>query len=378
VDTFKPKRQQRNCRIHDGLEIQLFCEECNRFGCSLCLKERHKNHLDSAKPLAEVSEKRRTEVGHMVEAAEKKLVICEKHLEGLDKIRMGMTDYPNSLQQSITAAFDGYMRKLRAWCDQQLAEASDRCSQIAKQVSAQQIDTVNAMDKLNTGIQFGKKAMSCTRSDEIIEMSGTATQQLKGAVEYTVPLISRPLVFEKGNLQLGRLRDIEENDIRVKVPDYCFMDSANQIEVSFMLYVNTIPAVKILYGSQKQRSITLYPDAVLVNDCKVTFSPRCAGKHTVEVWVGGVMCKRCDDVMVVRGAPPLASKVKPGPDWNDDRVKKSVTNGTVLKVERLEQTHPFCLDEEEGSFEVHVQWDNEQVVCYQWGNSEEYQLELDI
>jgi hypothetical protein len=378
VDTFKPKRQQRNCRIHDGLEIQLFCEECNRFGCSLCLKERHKNHLDSAKPLAEVSEKRRTEVGHMVEAAEKKLVICEKHLEGLDKIRMGMTDYPNSLQQSITAAFDGYMRKLRAWCDQQLAEASDRCSQIAKQVSAQQIDTVNAMDKLNTGIQFGKKAMSCTRSDEIIEMSGTATQQLKGAVEYTVPPISRPLVFEKGNLQLGRLRDIEENDIRVKVPEYPLMNLVNDIGIQFTLPVNTRPVVKVLYGSQKQRSITVSPDpdTTAVDACTVKFSPLCAGKHTIEVWVGGVMCRRCDDVMFVRGVPQQAAKVRPGPDWDDKQFEKSVTSGTVLKVDQLQQAH--AMDEEEGSFEVHVQWDNEQVVCYQWGNSEEYQLELDM
>ena len=89
------------------------------------------------------------------------------------------------------------------------------------------------------------------------------------------------------------------------------------------------------------------------------------------------MCLRRNDVMVVRGAPELTSKVKPGPDWHGDT---NVTTGRVLNAEELAQhPRPMCtfLDEDdEESFEVQVQWNTSEVVKYKWGNDAECEIEL--
>ena len=377
VDTLKLK-PLRKCPSHK-LEIQLFCEQCKLFACSICLKERHKTHLDDTKPLEEVSEKRLAEVKQLRENAEKSLAACDKQLEGLQEIENGLAYYPNNLEQSIVSAFDEYMQKLSTWREQILTEAREKYSKLSKTISGQYTDTTNAKIKLNAGIELAHKAVSCTNSAEIIEMSGRAIEQLKQTMETcAISPLERPLAFERGELSLGKLRDIEEGDIQVKLPDYWIVTEKNKIKVCFMLPVYTTPVIKVLYGSQKQRSLILHPSKPAVDSCTVDCIPRCAGKHSIEVWVGGVMCRRCNDVMVVHGAPDPTSKVKPGPDWHGDA---DVTTGAVLSAEQLEQCRrPFHMlkDDEDESFEVKVQWNTGEEVKYKWGNDAECEIELDL
>ena len=380
--SFTVKKQRKKCAAHD-MEIQLYCELCSQFLCSLCLKERHNTHMDSSKPLQEVRGKRLAELTQMKGAAEDRLDSCEQHLEGIREMERGLTDYPDSLEKSITTAFDEYMQQLRTWRELKLAEAREMYSDMRKMMSAQKIDTINAIVTLKTGIDVAEKASGCSNINETIEMSGRALQQLKTTLDTArMSPFQRPLVYEKGVLNLGKLRDLREGDINVKPPEYCFMNTENTIVVNFTLPVHTQPLVKVLYGSQKQRSLKLHPNTLsTVDKFNVDFYPRCAGKHSIEVWVGGVMCKRCDDVMVVRGAPAITSTVKPGPDWNGDE-NIHVTTGTVLNAEPLTELPTRAVsplddgDDEVHVFQVEVNWNNGDVIKYQWGNDDKYELEL--
>ena len=379
VDTLKPSTAHRICHVHK-LQTQLFCEQCNHFACSLCLKDRHKMHLDSAKPLEEVSKKRICEVREMQRKAEQRLDDCTKQLESLRQMHSGVEAYPKSLEMSINYIFDEYMQKLTVWREQKISEVRDVYSQMMKTIKCQQEEMDNARGNLSTGIQTAKKATSCTEDEEIIEMSGKAIEQLKTTLQAcNIELLKRPLVFEKADIRFGRLRELEDGDIRVEPPSFCFMNTPNDIKVSFTLPVHTRPEVRILYGSQKQCSVVLHPSTPIIDQCMVVFHPRVAGKHTIEVWVGGVKCKCCDDAMIVRGAPEIESSVKPGPDWDGD---DNVCRGTVLSSEQLPLAQRFPVlelvygESEQESFELKVQWDNGEVVEYQWGNNDEYVFEL--
>ena len=383
--SFKLHRPKRVCKIHD-LGIQLYCEKCCRFICSLCLKESHVTHAESTKPLLEVREKRLGEVGRMSGTAEGQLCVLESRLENLRQMEVGLADYPKSLEMSITRTFEEYMRQLTVWCQQIVTEAKEKCCETAKSLSSQQTDVENAMVKLKTGVQFAKRAASCTNDDEIIEMCGLAIHQLQGTMQgCEVSPLKRPLVFEKGELKLGKLREIDDGDVIVEPPNFSFMHIENPIKVKFTLPIHTNPEVKILYGSQKQRSVTLHPTTPVVDSCTVNFFPRCSGRHSIEVWVGGAMCRRCDNVMVVRGAPENASPVRPGPDWKGDG---KVTSGTVMASEQVtipQQRAARLLDfedepdgEEQESFKVKVQWNSGEMIDYDWGNNDEYELELDL
>jgi hypothetical protein len=375
---FKLHKRQRTCNTHE-LGIQLYCEQCNTFLCSLCLKDRHADHIESAKSLLEVSHARQTEVKKMSDHAEKQFCVLESRMTELKHMEGGLANYPGSLELSITSTFDSYMQQIELYCRQMVNEAQQRCSEMTKGLMAQKTDAENAMEKLKTGIQFAKRAATCTNDDEIIEMSGLAINQLKSTMSSCdISPLRRPLVFKKGELKLGRLREIQEGDILVEPPQFCFMNAENPITVKFMLPINTRPVLKILYGSQKQCSVILAPNKPTERECTLDFLPRCAGKHAIEVWVAGAVCKRCDDVMVVRGAPEDTSAVKPGPDWRGR--EGNVTRGTVLSTEQ-DVTKEALIDgdgEEQVSFKVKVQWDNGDVIEYEWGNNDEYELELDV
>ena len=381
--SFVPQRQKRKCVVHKELEVQLYCERCNCFICSVCLRERHVAHAERTKSLEDVREKRLAEVDEVRGKAEKQLNLLKQRQVELQQMEDGLTYYPKDLENSITSTFVEYMQRVKLWCSQKVIEAHEKHSEMAKNLSVQQSDTESAIDRLNTGLQFAGRAVTFDSDDAIIEMSTAAIDQLQCTMQGldTSPP-KRPLVFEKGNLQLGQLREIREGDIHVEPPNFCFMNSVNEITVKFEVPVHTRPQVRILYGSQKQRSVTLHPqEPVVVDSCKVSFFPRCAGKHTIEVWVGGAMCRRCDNVMVVRGAPENATQVKPGPDWTGC---EEVITGTVLNSEQVQQlqrpAQVRLLEEVDGeeqeSFTVKVQWDNGGIIDYEWGNNDEYELEL--
>ena len=82
--------------------------------------------------------------------------------------------------------------------------------------------------------------------------------------------------------------------------------------------------------------------------------------------------------MVVWGVPEDASVVKPGPDWKGG--EGNVTRGTVLSTEQDVTKGALILGdgEEQESFKVKVTWDNGDVIEYEWGNNDEYELELDV
>ena len=380
-NSFRPKRVSRKCTKHKNMEIQLFCETCNQLLCSVCLINRpHDSHTKSAKTLEETTTKRKTKVVQLQETAVNRLISCEKRIRGLEEVEKGLVGYPDGLERSIVDAFDEYLSQLRTWREQLLSEARERCSEMAKGISEQQTDAVNAIEKLNAGIGFAKKALSCTEDIEVIDMSGLAINQIETTLkESDYSPLRPPLVFEKGELRLGKLREIKQGDITVNVPEFCFMDNENLIQIKFTLPVNTTPAVKVHYGSQKQRSVTVYPKATAVDACSVPFFPRCAGKHSIEVCIGGVVCSRHDDVMIVQGAPGQGSKVKPGPDWIGESLVDQVTCGIVLSVVSAAEKLPVLRADEgdEQSFQVIVQWNNGQNVTYQWGENELYELELD-
>ncbi|CAI8050065.1 Tripartite motif-containing protein 45 [Geodia barretti] len=334
---FNLHKRQRTCNIHE-LGIQLYCERCNTFLCSLCLKGRHARHFQSAKSLLEVSRTRQTEVKKMSDHAETQFCVLESRMTELKHMEGGLANYPGSLELSITSTFESYMKQIELYCRQMVNEAQQRCSEMTKGLMAHKTDTENAMEKLKTGIQFAKRAATCTNDDEIIEMSGLAINQLKSTMSSCdISPLRRPLVFEKKQLKLGRLREIQERDIRVEPPEFCLMNTENLITVKFILPINTRP-----------------------------------------VWVAGAVCKRCDDVMVVWGVPEDASVVKPGPDWKGG--EGNVTRGTVLSKEPdvTNGALIFGDGEEQESFKVKVQWDSADVIEYEWGNNDEYELELDM
>lgn len=382
IDSLKPTRPQQTCRFHEGMAIQLYCEACESFICAHCLKERHMTHPERTESLMIVKKKKLAEMKKMTDTADKQLCDLRSRISQIKQSKECSLDYSKSLDESITRTFQEYMKQLKVWHDQLVNEAHERCHQRVKSLSAQQTDAENAMTKLETGIKYGRNAASSPNDDDIIQICDLSINQLKGALkDHIIPPLQRPLVFERCDQKLGGLREIEERDIQVLPPKYCFMNSDNEISVKFNPPINTFPEIMVLYGSQKQGGVTLRPTTPLpVNDsCTFMFFPRCAGKHTIEVLVGGVKCKSHHDAMVVRGVPEQNNRVKPGPDWKgSDKIK----TGTVLLADQVTLPRQFGDLEDDGveqeSFKVKVQWDNNEVMDYDWGDNDEYELEVDL
>lgn len=368
LDSFKPPPKPQQCGKHMKT-MELVCELCGWPLCSVCLVSppySHRPHLDQVKPIEEVRAKRETKVRELRGQAEKMLLSCKERVQYLKEVGEKMDTYPKEVEQIINDIFDEYAKILDTWRQQQIQEALEKSGKMIKQVSSQMMDERNQIDKLQSGIEFADKALSCIGNVEAVTMSGYAIKQIDVESLEREQALSRPLVFSKGPLRLGGLREIEAGEINVTIPDVCIMGEDIEINVSFAVIFHTKPLIKVLYGSAKQRSVTLHPESIENNACTASFRPRCAGKHSIEVHINGVMCAEKSEIMDVEGAPEVTAKVKPGPDWQGEEDAEVVKSGIILEVEAA------CY------YVLTVQWENEQVEKYDWGNDDRYELELDI
>ena len=376
LESFKPPPESQQCSKHRKA-LELFCEECGWLLCLECLVSAscsHHTHMPRVKTIEEVKVKREREVRELTERAEKMLLSSKERVQYLTEVGERMATYPKEVEQIINDIFDEYAKTLDTWRRQQLQEASERSTEMIKRVSSQTTDEKNLIDKLQSGIKFAVKALSCTATVDAVTMSGLAIKQLDVKSHEREQALSRPLVFSKGLLRLGGLKEIEEGEINVTIPEVCIMDEDIAINVSFGVGFHTKPLIKVLYGSTKQHSVTLRPETIENNTCTVFFRPRCAGKHSIEVHINGVMCAEKYEIVNVEGAPEVTAKVKPGPDWKGEEEEEVGESGIVLDVE-MEEGQKFvavCY------YVLTVQWENGQVKKYDWGRNNLYELELDI
>ena len=390
LDSFKPPPKPQQCSKH-GKALELFCEQCGWPLCLKCLVSTacsHHRHMAQVKTIEEVREKREREVRELKERAEKMLLSSKERVQYLTEVRETMATYPKEVEQIINDIFDEYESTLQTWRRQQLQEASERSSEMIKQVSSETTDERNQIDKLQSGIGFAVKALSCTTNVYAVTMSGLAIKQLDVKSLECQQKLCRPLVFSKGSLHLGGLREIEAGEINVTIPEVCIMDQDIDINVSFGVVFHTKPLIKVLYGSAKQRSITLQPESIESNACTVSYRPRCAGKHSIEVHINGVKCAENYDIMDVEGAPEVGALVKPGPDWKgEEEGEVAEEEGEVAEEESEVGESGIVLNVEMGQgqkyeavcyYVLTVQWENEQVKKYDWGRNNLYELELDI
>ena len=373
LDSFKPQPKPQQCSKHEKA-LELFCEECGWPLCSECLvsaPRSHDTHIDEVKAIEKVREEREREVRELRECAERMLLSNKECVQYLTEVGKKMATYPEELAKIINDTFDEYVEILETWRGQQLQEASEKSAEMIKRVSSQTIDKGNRIDKLQSGIELADKALRCTSNAAAVAMSGLAIKELDVEPLESDQALSKPLVFSKG-LRLGGLTEIAAGNIKVTIPEVCIMGEPIAINVSFDVTFHTKPLIKVLYGSRKQRSITLQPESIVDSACTVSYQPRCAGKHSIEVHINGVLCAKYD-IMDVGGAPEVGVKVKPGPDWQGEEEEVG-ESGIILDVGRKEgwKFAAVCY------YVLTVRWENEQVKKYEWGNNNKYKLELDI
>ena len=122
---------------------------------------------------------------------------------------------------------------------------------------------------------------------------------------------------------------VDENGSKVRTPK---LGLPTIVEVTFSVGMVEEPEFQVLYGKSRQVLESMASYETTENKCwNIEFVPRCAGKHLVQIWLGGVAIAVKDDV-TIDGKPSVGSRVCPGPDWVAPDDTSLYLEGTVVRT----------------------------------------------
>ena len=351
-DSLGLKKRTHLCGRH-GEKVTMYCERCSQVICHICIVKQHQSH--SVSLLEEADEKLREKVNRQSKDVQETQRIFEKYREYIARVdgEMAGESYTKKLREKVSAEFDERIKRLQDKRESLVQHIDIYDSQSKKQVWSEKNAVELVLNKIQAGLRMMQKAQRLVNPADRITMNSESTKILAevGKAAWSHDSLPRPLVFQTNPGPFKQLQStdlspsfvelapITENDISVSVIDENGtkvrtpkLSQPTIVEVTFSVGMVDEPKFQVLYGKSRQilESVALYenPESKCWN---IEFVPRCAGKHLVQTWLGGVAVAIKDDI-TISGTPSRGSRVRPGPDWVAPDDTMLYLEGTVVST----------------------------------------------
>lgn len=371
-ETFVSPKKRKSCTRH-GKEIVFFCLDCKQLICPACVVPLVGGHHEhSFQTLEKVDELYLEDACELIQASETNLKTFHENKDILRGLETAMFTSPHNelLVKRINREFDECIQKLQDRRDHLLAEVEMEGDKLKKGFWSEKEYVEATILKIHSGIKFAQRAQKCANVEERIGMNVQAISRLEEVVgaTWTQSTILSPKVFKPCAQQMlaswGKLAVVSDDDITLEIDDTHQPCVCQPLLATVQFCIDTLsdPSVQVLYGKSEQildpNEVVLY-NSQEANCYNVEFVPRVAGKHVLEILIGGVCVARRK--FSVKGKLRFGNKVQIGPDWSDEIPEVNV--GTVIKSCRIDKR-------------VSVDWGGGNVKDHDWGENDEYEIEL--
>ena len=344
------KKKAHLCSRHNETVI-MYCDSCSQVICHHCIVKLHQGH--SLSLLEEADEKLREKVRQQKQAVQKTKKVFEgyrEYIAGVEGEVVGES-YNEKLKEKVNREFNKRIRRLQEKRES-LVDYIDGYDATSKKMVWAEKGTVDlVLNKIQAGLKMTEKAQKCVSPADRIAMNsqGSAILEEVSKMTWSHESLPHPLVFQsgfdlkqlsfdggEGSVDLAPITDkdisvgaVDENGRKLNSPK---IGEPTIIEVTFKVGLVEEPRFQILYGKSRKilESVAAYEIAES-KSWNIEFVPRCAGKHLVQVWVGGLAVAVKDDVTIT-GTLRQGSKVQPGPDWTPPDDKLLYFVGTVTSA----------------------------------------------
>jgi hypothetical protein len=366
TDSLGPKRKTHLCSRH-GQKVTMYCDSCSQVICHICIVKLHQSH--SVSLLEDVDEKLQAKIDRQSKEVQGTQRTFEKYREYIARVdgEMAGEGYTKKLREKVSAEFDERIRRLQDKREELVQYIDNYDSQSKKQVWSEKSMIDLVLNKIQAGLRMTQKAQRLVNPADRIAMNSEGTKILAevGKAAWSHESLPRPLVFKRSSqpLQLLKSSDsppsweelqvapiaegdisvnvVDENGSKVRTPK---LDMPIIVEVTFSVGMVEEPEFQVLYGKCRKVLESVASYETTENKCwNIEFVPRCAGKHLVQIWLGGVAIAVKDDI-TIDGRPRVGSKVCPGPDWVAPDDTSLYLEGTVVSA---------------GSVHVEVNWNQD-------------------
>ena len=167
------------CPLHQGKELELYCEICEELICLLCTVNKHCRPEHKYDLVSDTFEKHKAEITTSLEPISKLRTATSDALEQLVVRSHELDDQEVAVEASVRR----YVKQLHELLETKQAEEIDRLKQVMrvkrKNIAAQKEELETVLTKLDSSLSFVNDSLRTGSQGEVMKIKKTVTEQIK-------------------------------------------------------------------------------------------------------------------------------------------------------------------------------------------------------
>ena len=192
------------CSLHQGKELDLYCETCGELICLHCTVKKHKDHQYDL--VGDTFERHKAEITASLEPVENQLSVVAKALEQFDVRSLELDD----LQVTIEASIQQQIRKLQELLEARKANLTNQLQQLIqtkkKNLAAQKDEVETVHTQLVSCLSFVRESLRTGSQGEVMKMKKAVVKQIKEMTDNFKPDMLPPC--EHANVKFIALSEL--------------------------------------------------------------------------------------------------------------------------------------------------------------------------
>ena len=177
LDVLKKKKAALCCSLHQGKELELYCETCGELICQNCTVKKHKDHQYDL--VSNCFERHEAEIASSLEPIEEQLDAVNKALEQLELQSHELSDQRAAIEADIHQQIQHVIELLQARKAELIDQLDQFIQEKMKNLAAQKDELETIHTQLVSCLSFVKDRLRRGTHGEVIKMKKAVTKQIK-------------------------------------------------------------------------------------------------------------------------------------------------------------------------------------------------------
>ena len=179
-----PVKKVRHCFIHEGKELELYCETCGELICYICALKGGKHHDHDYELLDQAFKKYKHEITSSLEPMEKQVTTIKKALAQFDTCCGEISDQRAATAGNIHVTFRRLREVLNVRETELIGELDRVTQEKLKGLAAQRDQIETTLAQLCSCLHFMRESLQPVNKDDVLMMKSNTVNRVK---ELTTP-----------------------------------------------------------------------------------------------------------------------------------------------------------------------------------------------
>ena len=207
LDTLK--RVTLYCSLHQGKELELYCETCEELICHNCIVKKHRDHQYDL--VTDTFQRQKGEIIASLEPIEGKLESVNKILKQIDVQLNAAKAKRDAVAAEIQEKTREYQAMLELRKDELIGQLDETTQLTLKNLATQKDETETIQIQLISCLSFVKESLRRGSQGEVMRMKKGVVRQIKEITDTVKPEIIFPCEAQKFNISFLVSSEVAQN-----------------------------------------------------------------------------------------------------------------------------------------------------------------------